>query len=242
MQISVKETANLLNVSEATIYRWIRLGTIPAYRINGQYRLNRAKLLEWALSKRMRVYPDVFHESEQSKAPLPTLSLALTAGGIMYNVKGSDKPSVLRSVVDMLKLPEDVDREFLYEVLIAREALGSTGIGEGIAIPHVRNPVVLPVLCPSVTLCFLDNPIDFKAIDGKPVDTLFTLISPTVRAHLHLLSRLGFVLQNQELRAALASRLGGKAIMEQLSSAEDVLPANGNNHASEPRTSARKVD
>lgn len=181
MQLSVKNAANILNVSEKTIYRWIKQQVIPAYRINEQYRFNRSELLDWATSRRIQISPEIFQETEQSKTPLPSIFEALKAGGIAYRIGGKDKSSVLRSIVDILNLPEEVDREFLYQVLMARETLGSTGIGEGIAIPHVRNPVVLHVSRPSMTLCFLDNPIDFGAIDGQPVSTLFTLISPTVR-------------------------------------------------------------
>ena len=234
MQLSVKDAASLLNVSEKTIYRWIKQETIPAYRINEQFRFNRAELLEWATSQRIQVSPDIFQEGEPSKAPLPALSEALKAGGVTYRVGGHDKPSVLRAVVDVLNLPEEVDREFLYKVLLTRETLGSTGIGDGIAIPHVRNPVVLHVSKPAVTLCFLEHPIDFKAIDGQPVDTLFTLISPTVRAHLHLLSRLGFVLQNQDFKRALKRQASRDDLMAALCRAEATIPVSGNNHTSAP--------
>ncbi len=173
---------------------------IPAYRINEQYRFNKTELLEWATSSRIQVSPTIFAEGETSSIPLPSLSEALKAGGVSYRVEGRDQASVLRSVVDSLKLPEEVDRDFLYKVLLARETLGSTGIGDGIAIPHVRNPVVLHVSKPTVSLSFLERAIDFQAIDCKPVNILFTLISPSVRAHLHLLSRLGFVLRDQASR------------------------------------------
>src|ERR1035437_4212977 len=203
MRLSVKDAASLLYVSEKTIYRWIKQGIIPVYEINEQFKFNRAELLEWATSRRIQISPEIFLESDSGEVPLPSLSDALKAGGVEYRLGGKDKPSVLRAVVDVLKLPEEVDREFLYQVLLAREALGSTGIGDGIAIPHVRNPIVLHVSKPTVTLCYLEHPIDFSAIDGQLVSTLFTLISPTVRAHLHLLSRLAFVLKNQELKATL---------------------------------------
>lgn len=225
MQLSVKDTAKILNVSEKTIYRWIKQQIVPVYRINEQYRFNRSELLDWATSRRIQISPEIFQETEQSKIPLPSLSDALKAGGISYRLGGKDKSSVLRSIVDLLNLPEEVDREFLYQVLMARETLGSTGIGDGIAIPHVRNPVVLHVSKPSITLCFLDHPIDFRAIDGQPVSILFTLISPTVRAHLHILSRLGFVLQNQEFKTALKRQASREELMEALSRAEAALPA-----------------
>jgi nitrogen PTS system EIIA component len=224
MQLSVKDAAVILNVSEKTIYRWIKQGAIPSYRINEQFRFNRAELLEWATSRRIQVSPDIFAEKDASALPLPTLGEALKAGGVAYRVGGSDPSSVLRAVVNVLRLPEEVDREFLYQVLLARETLGSTGIGDGIAIPHVRNPVVLHVSRPTVTLCFLEKPIDFGAIDNQPVDTLFTLISPSVRAHLHLLSRLGIVLRDQDVKSALRSRASQEELMASFARAESRLP------------------
>jgi PTS system nitrogen regulatory IIA component len=67
-----------------------------------------------------------------------------------------------------------------------------------------------------VTLCFLEQPVDFGAIDGQPVTTLFTLISPTVRAHLHLLSRLGFALRDQDFKNAILRQASRDEILEAL--------------------------
>ena len=203
MKLLVKDAARLLEVSEKTIYRWIKQGSIPAYRLNEQYRFNRAELLEWATSRRISLSPEIFREEESEAASLPHLSEALTAGGIHYRIGGADKAAVLRQVVETMRLPSEVDRNFLFDVLLAREALGSTAIGDGIAIPHVRNPVILHLDRPTVTLCFLEQPIDFGALDGRPVNVLFTLTSPTVRAHLHLLSRLSFALRCAPFREAV---------------------------------------
>jgi len=203
VQLVVKDVARLFNVSEKTVYRWIDQGILPAYRINDQYRFNRAELLEWATSRRMNVSPDIFAEPESSATPLPSLVEALQAGGIFYRIGGTEKESVLRAVVETLRLPEEVDRGFLLRVLLARETLESTGIGDGIAIPHVRNPVVLHVARPLITLCFLEQAVEFGALDGKPVSIVFSLISPTVRAHLRLLSRLSFALQDPRFKAVL---------------------------------------
>ena len=145
MNLSVRDTANLLSVSEKTIYRWIKLQTIPAYRVQDQYRFNRAEILEWATSRRMNVSSDIFAEPEAAGQPIPALLTALEAGGVFYRVSGFDKESALREVVELLRLPDEVDRPFLLRVLLAREAIAPTAIGDGIAIPHVRNPVVLHV-------------------------------------------------------------------------------------------------
>src|SRR5437773_2772501 len=219
MKLSVRDAAQLLRVTEKTIYRWIKQGSIPAYQINDQYRFNRAELLEWATSRRINVSPEIFAEPEGREGSPPALSEALAAGGVHYRVDGTDKASVLRAVVEMMKLPDEVDRTFLYQVLLAREALGSTGIGEGIAIPHVRNPIVLHLSRPIVTLCFLEHAIDFGAVDGRPVTTLFTLISPTVRAHLHLLSRLGLALRDPDFKKAILQQASRDQILEALTRA-----------------------
>jgi len=213
MQLGVREVAEILNVSEKTIYRWLKQGKIPAYRVNEQYRFNRAELLEWATAERLPVSPRILADPEGSSTPLPALFDAMKSGGIIYRVGGNDKTCVLRSVVELMSLPEEVDREFLIQVLLARESLGSTGIGDGIAIPHVRNPIVMHILRPMITLCFLERPVDFGALDGKPVHTLFTLVSPTIRAHLHLLSRLSFALRDPTFRHAVLSQASREDIL-----------------------------
>lgn len=225
MQLSVKEISGLLNVAEKTIYRWIKQGSIPVYRINGQNRFNRAEILEWATSKRIPVSPQLMVEEDSGSGVLPTLADTLREAGVHYHVAGNAKSQVLRTVVELMQLPEEVDRDFLYKVLLARETLGSTGVGDGVAIPHVRNPIVLHITRPVLTLCFLEQPIPFGAIDGEPVNILFTLISPTVRAHLHLLSRLGYVLRNPEFKDALKKQLLRDRLLEALSAAERLLPA-----------------
>jgi nitrogen PTS system EIIA component len=204
--LTVKDIARLLSVSEKTIYRWISQGQLPAYQVHEQYRFNRAEILEWATSRKIPVSPEIFAEPETSGVSMPSLVEALENGGVNYRVVGADKLAVLKNVVQLLQLPEEVDREFLFRVLVAREDLSSTGIGDGIAIPHVRNPVVLHISRPMVTLYFLEHPVDFGAIDGQPVYALFMLISPTVRAHLHLISRLAYSLRDADFRAVIQRR------------------------------------
>jgi nitrogen PTS system EIIA component len=203
MQLTVKDVSELLAVSEKTVYRWLDDRRLPGYRLSGQYRFNRAELLEWATANRVSVSPAIFHEKETAAVPLPLLSEAIQDGGIFYRLGGTDRDGVLHAVVEALRLPEEVDRRFLFKVLVAREELSSTAVGDGIAMPHPRNPVVLHVPRPTVTLCFLERPVDFGALDGKPVHALFALISPTMRAHLHLLSRLAFALRDRELKSLL---------------------------------------
>jgi PTS system nitrogen regulatory IIA component len=223
MNLSVRDAAGLLKVSEKTIYRWIKQQAIPAYRMQDQYRFNRAEILEWATSRRLNVSSEIFLEPEAAGQPIPSLLAALQAGGVFYRVSGFDKESALREVVQVLRLPDEVDREFLLRVLLAREAIAPTAVGDGIAIPHVRNPVVLHVDRPSLALCFLERPIEYSALDGKPVGTLFTVMSPTTRAHLHLMSKLSFVLRDARVRRVIREQAPREEIFQQMGRAEEQL-------------------
>ncbi len=224
MNLTVKDAAKLLGASEQMLYRWIRQGVVPAYRINDRIRFNRTELLEWATIRRIPLDPNAITESHPGKVPGPTVIQALREGGILRGIDGRSKEEVLEHVVDRMIIPKDVDRRFLLQVMLAREALGSTGIGEGIAIPHVRSPVVLPIGRPSITLAFLEHPIDFQSIDGAPVSILFTLLSPTVRTHLHLLSRLAFVLRDTGVRGALDKNRPPEEIFSVIEKRELTVP------------------
>jgi PTS system nitrogen regulatory IIA component len=109
-------------------------------------------------------------------------------------------------VVEAVPLPAGIDCEFLAHVLLSRESAGSTALGEGLAVPHPRYPIVLPIPQPFVSLCFLDQSIPYGAADNQPVHTLFALVSPTVREHLALLARLAAALTDPAFREAIRQR------------------------------------
>jgi PTS system nitrogen regulatory IIA component len=220
MQLGVKDAARLLEVPEKTIYLWIEAGKLPANRVNDQYRFNRAELLEWATAQKVRVSPDIYREVDES---LPGLGDALSAGGVHGVISAKDKIEALQAMVKRMRLPEDVDREALLELLVSREARASTGIGEGVAMPHVRNPMVLPVERPMVSLCYLAPAVDFGAADGQPVHALFTVVSTSIRGHLHLLSRLAYALHEASFKALLGKNAGEEELVRELRRIEELL-------------------
>jgi PTS system nitrogen regulatory IIA component len=79
--------------------------------------------------------------------------------------------------------------------LLEREHLTSTGIGKGVAIPHPHDPLKDMIKNSLISTCFLEKPIDFKAVDGRPVFVMFILLSSSRKIHLHLLSRLSFCIR-----------------------------------------------
>ncbi|MEE1612972.1 PTS IIA-like nitrogen regulatory protein PtsN [Microvirga sp. CF3016] len=86
----------------------------------------------------------------------------------------------------------------IYEALLQRERLGSTGIGEGIAIPHGKLPSLTRIFG---LIARLDKPVDFEALDGQPVDVLFLLLAPEGAGadHLKALARVARVLREPGL-------------------------------------------
>ncbi len=223
MHLNVREVAKLLKVSETKVYEWIGRGILRAERVNDSYLLHRSELLEQTSSRKIDVPSEIFADAELTGGQQLGVAECLRAGGIFHDVAGSDKVAVLRSIIGALALPADADREAIAQMLIAREALGSTAIGDGIAIPHVRRPVILGASAASISLFFLAHPVDFSASDGKPVFAIFVLISPTARAHLHLLSRLSFALHDPELKAALARCAPGPEILSQFERVEAAI-------------------
>src|SRR5439155_10760336 len=225
MQLPVRDVGKFLNVSEATVTRWIKQRGLPAHHVGGQYRFHRAEVLEWATANRIQVALEMFDDLEPEDEPAPNLAEALEAGGIHYGLAATDKASALRALVGLLPLPEGIDREFLLRLFLAREASASTAIGDGIALPHVRNPIVVPVERPLVTCCFLDRPVDFGALDGKPVQVLFSLICPTMRSHLQMLARLSHALHNAAFKEVVMRQAERDAILQEAGRIDAALGA-----------------
>jgi PTS system nitrogen regulatory IIA component len=224
MLLGLREVAGLFGVPGKTLEKWIREGSLPAIKVGGQYRFNRTEILEWATKRQIPVSSAMFSGNEAASPDNAAgLRAALVAGGIRFGVTGDGCDSVLENALALMPIPESVDRLFLLNILKAREAQGSTGIGEGIAIPHVRNPIVLDIPEPMITLCFLEKAVEFGAIDGKPVHTLFMMMSPTIGMHLNLLSRLAFALRQPRFSQAVKDRLSGDGILNRAGEVDAML-------------------
>lgn len=127
----------------------------------------------------------------------------LTPGRSLVGVPGGSKKRVLEQIANLVarELP-DLDGQDVFESLVAREKLGSTGFGNGIAIPHCRLP---GCTAPISALLRLDSAVDFDAIDGAPVDLLFVLLVPEAATdeHLELLRQIASMLDRSDVREQL---------------------------------------
>jgi PTS system nitrogen regulatory IIA component len=223
MELTINDIVKIFAVPEETVNNWIEKKGLPYNRVNEQYHFNYIELLDWALKKKIVVTPEALAFGDHESQPSSIVYQAIKNGHIHYDVPGESREEALKAIVELLPLPPKLNRRSLWQMLIAREKLISTSVGDGIAIPHVRNPVVLHIDQPSLTLCFLEQPIDFKAIDNKPVFILFVLLSPSVKTHLTILSRLAYCLQSEKLQGYLHAQATQEEILAEIMVLESKL-------------------
>lgn len=96
----------------------------------------------------------------------------------------------------------------MYDALCAREAILSTAVGNGIAIPHAQQPVLKELKNQRIYICYLKQPIDMRAMDGKMVNTMIIPLTCSVQSLLHIISRLARLLAKAEFRRALELKMG----------------------------------
>jgi nitrogen PTS system EIIA component len=212
MQLTVRDAAHLLELGEDEIYRFIHEHEIPFYEVNDQFRFNRAELLAWATSTGRRVSAAAIHELGGSSAPAGLVE-ALSAGGIYRDVDASDYASMVRAVVERLPIRDAGEREFVAGVLAAANPARAS-VGDGIAVPHARSPIILHGCGTALSLCFLVRPIPGGS-KGEAISTIFMIVAPTPKAHLQILSRLSTALLDPAYKAAIQRRAPNSEIVEE---------------------------
>jgi PTS system nitrogen regulatory IIA component len=203
MKLPMQTVAEALALPVSKVKRWIRQGKIPIQRSGNDVFFSRAAMEKWAATHNLPFALDRAPADRPLSDNLDSLVSAMKRGNVFHRIAGVDAAAALRSAVDAMDFLAPDIRDELYGKLIERERLASTGIGNGIAIPHPRDPLSQPPGSPVITTCFLDQPIDFNAIDDLPVFVYFLLISPTVKHHLHLLSRLSYCIRDSAFVAFL---------------------------------------
>lgn len=130
------------------------------------------------------------------------------------------KQQVLERVSAQFQSVYGLDRDAVLESFEEREALGSTGFGRGVAIPHARSEKVSR---PKVVLLRLEAPVDFDAADGMPVDIVFGLISPANAGatHLHALAAISRMVRDEAMHEALIDAPDPQALYALLSNQFD---------------------
>jgi PTS system nitrogen regulatory IIA component len=154
------------------------------------------------------------------------LSTLVERGGILYGVAGNSVDAVLAEFIGALPgpfSPDLGDREFraaLLEAALEREALMSTGAGRGIALPHPRSPMAAEEKSQFVAIGFPALPIDWKALDAKPVHSILLIVSASSKFHLRTLSKINFLCMEEKFFSLLESRAPSAKIIQTIQEVE----------------------
>ncbi len=207
MELSVFDLSKHLGVTTSTIERWLRQGKLPVSLRGANIKFQVKELEMWASKHNLELKITQDPAPEIAQKPEISLSSAILNGGIYIDIPGHDTESALKESISKISAVPEEHKQGLLARLLEREAALSTGIGGGIAIPHPREQVAF-LDNPVVSVCFLKNDVDYKALDHQPVSALFILLCPELKMHLKLLSSLSFCLKNQNFIQFLKDQPG----------------------------------
>ena len=190
--LMIADVVKMLQVPEGTIYRWIKQGDIPCIERRGDYIFNQSTIVTWAASKNILLKSNPLYEKSIKKNLISrnsTLVDALENGKVFKNIDCSSIEKLFSEIPKYMNLPAQIQND-LPELFKQREILSTTGIGNGIAIPHPMNLIGTKISSSMIGTFFLKNPIDFNSSDDIPVFAVFVILSKSSSHHLELLSQL----------------------------------------------------
>ena len=194
--LTIEEVAKMLRVSERTVYEWAQKGEIPAGKFGSAWRFKRADISKW-IDSRLKSPKRPF-----MTAPLD-LGAVLEPGRVVF-LDSRTKEDALTVLVDVLaQAPQVHDRDELLGQVFRREELMSTGIGLGVAVPHVRLNSVDDLVM-AVGVC--REPLtDYESLDGEPVRIICMIAAKTDQhaKHIKALSAVSKRLKDEKVRKAI---------------------------------------
>ena len=139
----------------------------------------------------------------------------VTKEGIVASLNAATKKQSLQELARHAAELTGIPQRDLFDALLQRERLGSTGLGRGIAVPHVKFKSLTDIVC---IFARLDTPIDFEATDNEPVDLIFLLLAPEHASgdHLKALARISRLLREPEVSAQLRTSRDSETLLSVL--------------------------
>ena len=194
--LTIRDVAKHLQVSERTVYDWAQKGEIPCGKLGNSWRFKRVEVERWLDRK-------LLDERESRKTSAIAVKDVLTRDRVLF-LDTNRKKTVLNAMIDCLaQMSELEDREELASEIFHREELMSTGIGLGVAIPHVRLASLDKVVMAAAVM--RDGVKDYESIDSQPVQLVFMIAAGHHQhaEYLKLLSGLANLVKNEDARHRL---------------------------------------
>jgi PTS system nitrogen regulatory IIA component len=221
MDLKIKDVAELLNVSESTIRRWISEGKIPNYRINQHYYFSRTEIENWVISHKLdkttegvspfmhRKETEPLSAAPVSRSPNTTggikqfsLFRAIHKGDVLHHLKGQTKEEIIRTTMRKVAKLLHIDADVMTDLLLDRENLMPTALNNGIAVPHTRDSL----------------------LHGHPVHTLFFLFACEDKRHLHLLAKIAHLSGQTHVREFFQTQPSKEQLLSFVKDWESQIP------------------
>ena len=211
--MNLDNASRYLQINRSTLDRWIRQGLLANAGLRGE-RFDERVLASWARRHGISVKAATRPAPQTSES---LLSDAIQRGAVQHGVQAADASTAIKVSLEALNLASSAHHTLLEETL-ERERLAATSLGHGIAIPHPRRPPGDLLEEPLISVAFLATPLGWEAVDGRPVHTVFLLLSPNTKIHLQLLSRIAIALRAPNMEEFLQSQPDGSTLVERLAS------------------------
>lgn len=223
MDLNLQEVADLFQVSKSVIEKWLSEGKIPSYQLKGEHLFSRDEIEAWLVRSFNQEGLSVDIQEPFKGIQQFNLYRALNKGFVLQEVYGHDKNDLIRNSISQISEKLDIDAEVLSSLLIERENLMSTALNKGVAVPHTRE-FLLSEAYDSVTIVFPKSPIEFGALDHKPVHSLFFLFACQDKRHLNLLAKIAYFCGQEENLAFLQTQPEKKVLLNYVMQWEAKLP------------------
>ena len=224
--MTLGEVARYLRVGEKSVLRMVRRGEIPGAKVASQWRFKRKVIDGWLSATMARGRLDESRDDGSVSDKVISVSRLLKDDCIVLDLEPGPKEEILRRLTRPLVKSGVVGSEDEFvAALVERERMVSTGIGKGVAVPHVRQPEKSRGSEARLVFGRCAQGTDFGSIDGGETNVFFLVCAPGELVHLRIMAQLARVLRDDEVLDRLRSAQDAREIMSALVAKDQALLA-----------------
>ncbi len=226
--LTLQEMAGYLRIAERSVLRMAQAGELPGTKVASQWRFMRSVVDDWLINRMREVPRDRLVDLIESGDGTLPLARLTTAALVTLDIRPGSKREVLDRLIDPLdRAGLLADRRDFLQRLLAREELVSTGLEDGVALPHLREPQECPFRAPLVAVGVCRAGTEFDALDGRPTHLFLLACAPILQAHLKIMARIALLLRQPGLVSRLVAASTPVQVIALLLEAEQSLRTEG---------------
>jgi PTS system nitrogen regulatory IIA component len=212
--MTLGEVAAYLKLAQKTVLRLVHRGEIPCFKVASQWRFLRTVIDDWMLARIQGLPSSELARLIEGEQPAVPVSRLLRPELIRLDIQPASKEEVLRQLIEPLLAAGIIAAAGPYlEKLMMREHMASTGVGKGVALPHLRHPGENPPGGPYLVLGVCRQGTDFLALDGGKSYLFALLCADSEIVHLRIMAALALLLRRGDLVEAMAAAHDGREII-----------------------------